>query len=110
MVNPRLEEIAQKIKSKERISNEEFQILVKNTDWKGYTQRLIWSLNEPRCSCDSCYASWFEAGEEIYKDYLEAFQKRKEEALVHLKNKKAGREFDRKRYEQEREKYACCSA
>jgi len=79
--------IAEKVKKKQPITREEFQALLDNVDWKAHDQRVVWALNEPRCSCNSCYDYWFKWGREAYKDNLKDYEERKNEALIHLRNK-----------------------
>lgn len=78
--------IEKKLK-RDKISAKDIQKMLDNIDWENHDRRVVWSLNEPRCSCDSCYNWWLESGREFYKDDVKLYEKLRKESLERKEQK-----------------------
>lgn len=64
----------------------------KEMDWGSVVQKMLWSLNPPRCiCCESVYKAWLEAGKKLYGENDSSYKERVKEENFHRKRLKISR-------------------
>ena len=67
---------------------------LKNFDFKKSNERVLWSLNYPRCLCEPCYNGWLEWGQDVYEGETEQYKKRVAEEEKHRGQIRLSRSLD----------------
>ena len=68
-------------------TEERIKGFLKNIDWDGHNARVLHALQEPPCTCTPCYINWLKLGRRVYGEDTQRYEKRRDDALRHLKNK-----------------------
>ncbi len=63
------------------------QRILDNTDWGNYWARVHHALQEPTCSCTSCYERWLNNGRALYENDVRAYDGLVKEAHFNLHQK-----------------------